>query len=49
MNKLLDLYKAQPTTMNAKKVQLYDRKHPMAVALLAHEDLIIYNAAMNNK
>jgi len=48
MNKLLDIYKSQPTTINAKKVQVYHRKHPMAVALLAPEDLIIYNAAMNN-
>ena len=49
MNKLLDAYKAQPTATNAKKVQVYNRKHPMAVALLATEDMIIYNAAMNNK
>ena len=49
MNKLLDAYKAQPTAINAKKVQVYNSKHPFTVVLLAPEDMIIYNAAMNNK
>jgi hypothetical protein len=38
MIKLLDAFKANPTVENATKLYRYDKKHPMASAMLSRED-----------
>ena len=38
MTKVLNIYRANPTLANARKVRAYERSHPMAACLLARED-----------
>lgn len=41
MQKLIDRYRANPTTANAQAVLAYDRKHPFASMLLTREDTLL--------
>jgi len=38
MTKILNSYRAKPTTANARKVRSYERSHPMARCMLSIAD-----------
>ena len=38
MLKVLNIWKANPTAANARKVRAYERSHPMAICMLTRED-----------
>lgn len=47
MTKLIAAYRNDPSIKNARKLERYERAHPMAVCLLSKEDSELLNEALN--